>query len=692
MLVVLLFGLLISVVRAVPSHVGKTKAPELTRTGPPIDENGEELPEVVKYETEKKSNKPNLILSVIDDWGYGDVGFHDKQIATPEMGRMAEAGIVLERFYSGSTCTPSRAMMMTGRYNIRNGMQDSVLHSTEPRGLPLDEKLLPGKLRDVGYATAGVGKWHLGMYRSAYLPERRGFDHWFGIYTGGGSHTAHFSVSQPFTVRGIDGTQMWQGSNLYEDEIPVILASEKAGLHTTHLYSAKALEYVQAMSNDISPWFLFLSYQAIHDPITVGDPKYIQDTTCATATVTEDTQINDELRPTLCGMVAEIDDGLKSLRLGLEANGQWDNTILFLISDNGGVKAHGSSNYPLRGEKGTYYEGGVRVPALVAGGLLENMLSSRGKNSRRVIDINLHLVDLHATLLELGGGATTSTIIEQDKNKPLDGTSFWSLLISDENDTTNLSHDRAILINLNSDLFAGSGALIQGRYKLIVNPEPNEAAIYSKVRKALGAHSSNLDLETLEKIIRQAHHDVLGETSVHLFDIRANPSEIDLGNDCTDTIKCRDLYELSAFVDVRTQLEATWARFQAQAVPSTFAWEDDGPLADPALFNGFWAPWRDGDGQPKAHYFGTKVLDGPTKLQEQLSEQTLVDTTSLAHSSLNAFKSKDTLLVSSFLSQGSAMQFPYTLIAIASFTVGLFVSQALSRRRNSPAAYFERLP
>ena len=612
--------------------------------------------------------RPNMLLTVVDDWGSGDVSWNDGALHTPELQRMSENGFVLDNFYAAATCTPARAMLMTGRYNIRNGMQDSVIHSTEPRGVPLDERFLSQKLSDAGYRTAAVGKWHLGMHREAYTPLKRGFDLFYGILTGGGSHTGHFSVSQPFTVRGQSDTTMWQGYNLWENGSP---SSDNYGTtHSTHLYTAKAKEYIEAFeSDDFSlasffaapeaakggdgkkgdakkggassssssskkddapsdkkkggggdgkkgrrldekqPWFVYLSYQAVHDPVTVGDDRYVSETACANVTTASpasrmDAAISATNRPILCGMIAEIDDGLKTLRLSLEATKAWAQTVFVVHSDNGGVRSHGSANYPLRGEKAQYYEGGVKVPAVVAGGYVEEALRRAGAAKAVRIASLAHLTDIHATFLSLGGYEAT------DADRPLDGVDLFGHLVKTAADpaaSDNRPPRTEVLININSALFAGSGAVRVGDYKLMVNPEPNESAIYSKVRKALAAQKGAVPTDTFQAVVAQAHKDALGGASVLLFDLRANPYE---RTDCAtgDAASC-NLYEVAAYADVRNDLEQRWASWQQEAQPSSFAWEDDGPLADPALFDNMWAPWRDGDDTPKAHYFGLLGMD-----------------------------------------------------------------------------------
>ncbi len=210
---------------------------------------------------EDGSPRPNVLMVVVDDLGWKDVGFHEPTFSTPNLDAMVSEGVELSTFYTAPTCTPSRAQLMTGRYSYRMGMQDSVLHTTEPRGVPLTETFLGEKLQSAGYGTAAVGKWHLGMHMPQYLPVERGFDDFYGILTGGGGHYTHMSVSQDFNARGGAGKpRTFTGPNLVEGS-NLVVDKDAAGIHSTELYTRKAAEYVEAMSAKEDPWFLYLSYQ-----------------------------------------------------------------------------------------------------------------------------------------------------------------------------------------------------------------------------------------------------------------------------------------------------------------------------------------------------------------------------------------------------------------------------------------------
>lgn len=203
-----------------------------------------------------------MLVVVVDDLGWKDVGFHDTTFSTPNLDAMVAEGVELTTFYTAPTCTPSRAQLMTGRYSYRIGMQDSVLHTTEPRGVPLTETFVGEKLQAAGYSTAAVGKWHLGMHMPQFLPVERGFDDFYGILTGGGGHYTHMSVSPEFTPRGGSGkTRTFSGPNIVEGS-ELSDDNQDTRTHSTELYTKKAAEYVEAMSaKEGQPWFLYLSYQ-----------------------------------------------------------------------------------------------------------------------------------------------------------------------------------------------------------------------------------------------------------------------------------------------------------------------------------------------------------------------------------------------------------------------------------------------
>jgi len=189
---------------------------------------------------------PNVIIFYVDDLGFADIGFNNEEMerATPTFNDMASKGIILDQFYTSPTCTPSRASLLTGKYTIHIGLQDSVIHATEPRGLDLQYTLLPKKLASKGYKNYMLGKWHLGFHQKTYTPNKRGFDEFFGILTGGGGHYSHIS-SATFTVRGTEyktNQLVFEGYNLWHNEVPVQEEEDPdvSNQHTTDIYTTKA--------------------------------------------------------------------------------------------------------------------------------------------------------------------------------------------------------------------------------------------------------------------------------------------------------------------------------------------------------------------------------------------------------------------------------------------------------------------
>ncbi|KAH8076567.1 sulfuric ester hydrolase [Aureococcus anophagefferens] len=231
--------------------------------------------------------RPHIVLAVVDDLGWSDVGYQgsgDLGGATPQLDALAAEGVAFEALYGAAECTPSRAMLLTGRHAVALGLQDSVIHGTEPRGLDLTVATLADKLGARGYGTSAVGKWHLGFHTPKYLPRRRGFDSFFGILTGGGDHFSH-STTESFSVRGnltSSTTHGATGRNLWEDDGPLgadAFASYD-GVHTTALYAERALKIVDAKFSSKDPHFLYLAYQAVHGPVQADAATYAAGSVC----------------------------------------------------------------------------------------------------------------------------------------------------------------------------------------------------------------------------------------------------------------------------------------------------------------------------------------------------------------------------------------------------------------------------
>jgi len=307
------------------------------------------------------ADRPNILLIVGDDMGYGDVGFHGcKDIPTPHLDALAAAGVRCTNGYvTGPYCSPTRAGLLVGRQQNRFG------HEFNPgggSGLPLTETLLPQHLAPAGYATGMVGKWHLGA-KPEQTPPSRGFAEFFGFL--GGAHS-YFNAGG--IVRGSE---------------PV-----KEMDYTTDAFGREACAFVRKHAGQ--PWFLYLAFNAVHTPMDATDER-----------LAKFASISDKRRRTYAAMMSAMDDNIGRVRQALKESGQEGRTLVFFISDNGGptmngTTMNGSSNAPLRGSKRTTLEGGVRVPFLVAW---------PGRLKPGVFDAPVVQLDLHATALAAAGVA-----------------------------------------------------------------------------------------------------------------------------------------------------------------------------------------------------------------------------------------------------------------------------------------------
>jgi arylsulfatase A-like enzyme len=280
--------------------------------------------------------KPNILIIVGDDMGYADVGVQGCQdIPTPHIDSIAKNGVRCTNGYvSGPYCSPTRAGLLTGRYQQRFGHEFNPGPPPEGPdvGLPLTETTLAQRLKDGGYTTGMVGKWHLGSERK-FHPLSRGFQEYFGFL--GGSHPYFLSQGdQPNNpvLRGFES------------------ANEKEYL--TEAFAREATAFIQRHSKE--PWFLYLTFNAVHTPMHATD-KY----------VARFKDVADENRRIYCGMMSAMDDAIGAVLKTLDENRLTDNTLIFFVSDNGGPPVNSSSNGPLRGYKAQTWEGGIRVPYFV---------------------------------------------------------------------------------------------------------------------------------------------------------------------------------------------------------------------------------------------------------------------------------------------------------------------------------------
>jgi arylsulfatase A-like enzyme len=348
-----------------------------------------------------REGRPNILLIVLDDVGWGQVGYQGGHVATTNIDRIAREGVRLEQFYVQPACSATRSSLLTGRHPLRTGTQENI-SARDTGGLLEDERTLADALGEAGYATAIVGKWHLGHWKKKHLPMQRGFDHQYGHYN---------SFIDYYTHRR-------ELLDWHRNEEPLIEEG-----YSTFLIAREAVRLIGQL-DDARPWLLYVAFNAVHDP-----PK-------APEEIIEGYRGKDRW-PVHAAALHCADLAIGEILTALASAGMQDETIVIFLSDNGAPVSRG--NPPLRGGKFTYYEGGIRVPALIWWpGHLEG---------GRAVRAPLHVVDLYPTLLKLAGASLAQPL-------PLDGEDVWTTLRGGEPDP-----DREILL--------GPRVIRGGAWKLI---------------------------------------------------------------------------------------------------------------------------------------------------------------------------------------------------------------------------------
>lgn len=361
--------------------------------------------------------RPNIVLIVVDDLGFGELGcYGGQEIPTLHIDALAQSGVRFTNGYvTAPFCAASRAALMTGRYQTGFGFEFNPIGAKNAApgiGLPTSEKTIADRLRDAGYSTSLIGKWHLGG-TAEFHPQRRGFDEFFGFL-----HEGHYYVSPPY--RGVttwlrrktlpdgglgrwtsnDGRTIWSthlGSHepAYDADNPLLRSSQPVAeqANLTDAFTREACDFIERHRSQ--PFFLCLTYNAVHSPMQGAD-HYMQ----------KFLHIKDIHRRIFAAMLAHLDDSVGKVLTRLREMGIDDNTLVVFLSDNGGpTKELTSSNLPLSGGKGELREGGIRVPFIVS---WKNRVPS-GK----VLEEPVVSIDIAATALEIGNA--------QAEAKPLDG-------------------------------------------------------------------------------------------------------------------------------------------------------------------------------------------------------------------------------------------------------------------------------
>ena len=304
---------------------------------------------------------PNIVHIVADDLGWNDVGFHGSEIKTPILDALALESVVLDRFYVTPICSPTRAGLLTGRYPFRFGIWGGVCSPDARHGLPPTEQTTPELLQEAGYhRRAMFGKWHLGLASTKFHPLNHGFTDFYGHYNGAVDYFSRKRFGQLDWHRNYD--------SVHEEG------------YATDLIGLAAVDFIESSTSE-NPFYMYVALNAPHSPIQAKrsdlesngfDPneKRAPSTDQDIAKRENSPDYGERgrgntVRQTFAAMVSSLDENVGLIVNAIDRKGIRDNTIVIFHSDNGGAPKHGGDNRPLRGNKFTTWEGGVRVVALI---------------------------------------------------------------------------------------------------------------------------------------------------------------------------------------------------------------------------------------------------------------------------------------------------------------------------------------
>jgi len=416
-----------------------------------------------KFAFTSATSKPNLVILMVDDFGYANIGYHRRdpeyfndesldhpEVLTPNLDNLADNYVKLERFYSYKMCGPSRCSLQTGRLPTHVSTDNTEPESYNPRnkesgyaGIPRHMTGVAEKLKGLGYRTHAIGKWDVGMATKDHTPAGKGYETFLGYY-----HHANDFWTQAVTIPSIGHVNICKNKFIDLSNINGPERRLQGSSYEEELFLQEALGIIYS-HNVSQPLFLFHSFHLVHTPLQV--PK---------AWITPFLKVNNNNRRLYASMVYYLDFATASIVSALKAKGLWDNTFLLFISDNGGpiYNPGSANNYPLRGGKYNDFEGGVRVNAFLAGGAVPE--SMRGTTLNEYI----HISDIYTTFISLGGG-DSNYIIDTKSQKynlpPVDGLNLGDLFTGKSSKSPR------------TEIHLSENAIISNNYKLIIGLQPN---------------------------------------------------------------------------------------------------------------------------------------------------------------------------------------------------------------------------
>lgn len=380
------------------------------------------------------SPRPNILVLIADDLGWGDVPWHGSEIDMPHLTRLARSGVILDQHYVTPMCSSTRACLLSGRYSTRFGLDGA----TNSRVFPFGMTTLAAALKSMGYETGITGKWHLGS-KPEWGPQHFGFTRSYGSFAGGVDQYSHLYKRGPYM-------KTWQRNHEYVEEKG----------HATDLIAREAIRWIEAAPQRKQPWYIQVAFTAVHVPIQEPQ-RWI--------TPYAD-RIENESHRRYAACATHMDHAIGGILGALENTEQKNNTLIIFTSDNGGSGPWKPSekypgryepspvlgdNSPLRGRKGTVYEGGIRVPACV---VWPGTLSAG-----TTMKYPMHIADWMPTLLSLTRYQTDAGDLR------FDGRDIWPLLTGEQS----RPEPRTLYFARGN-----SSALRHGDWKLVVSGEDRQ--------------------------------------------------------------------------------------------------------------------------------------------------------------------------------------------------------------------------
>lgn len=366
-------------------------------------------------------NAPHIVFIVVDDWGYNDLGKRSTYMpwTTPSIDRLVDEGILIENHFTHQSCVPSRGALLTGRYSLRLGLT----YSDDPE-LPITETTLAEELKSAGYRCYHVGKWQMGYSTPSKTPVNRGFDGSYAFWT----HHIDYYTKQGCRSGDVDA-ETWL--DLHDnDQLVTDAYALSSTTHSVYLFQQKVESFIEEhrQSGNGAPMFLLYESQLMHYPLDEAPDIY--KARCSPDVIPDDT---NAYARNYCAMNVMLDEIVYNTTCKLAKEGMLDNTLLVIISDNGGDGTYVSGNsFPYRGYSKELFRGGLSTTAIVHGALIPE--SSRGS----IYSGQFHITDWLPTLMGL---ATDNQWTGSYSGKELDGVDQWEAIIhGDESPRSEIVH------------------------------------------------------------------------------------------------------------------------------------------------------------------------------------------------------------------------------------------------------------